>query len=84
MPRNNSEHMATYKKRGYKPKTKAEVEHVAEENSATAEVFNTLDEKASKTEDWVIKNQKFIFVFIGVVAAVVLGYLGYNEFIAQL
>jgi len=75
--------MATYKKRGYKPKTKEEIEHVAEENSTTAEVFNTLDETASKTEDWVIKNQKYIFVLIGIVAAVVLGYLGYKEFIAK-
>lgn len=75
--------MATYKKRGYKPKTKVEKEHDVEDNSTTAEVFNTLDETASKTEDWVIKNQKYIFVIIGLVAAVVLGYLGYNEFIAK-
>ncbi|WP_223034040.1 tetratricopeptide repeat protein [Hanstruepera marina] len=75
--------MATYKKRGYKPKTKVEKEHEIEDHSTTAEVFNTLDETASKTEDWVIKNQKYIFVIIGVVAAVVLGYLGYNEFIAK-
>lgn len=75
--------MATYKKRGYKPKTKEEKQHDIEDNSTTAEVFNTLDEKASKTEDWVIANQKYIFIIIGVVAAIVLGYLGYNEFIAQ-
>ncbi|MGB1308970.1 MAG: tetratricopeptide repeat protein [Oceanihabitans sp.] len=75
--------MATYKKRGYKPKNKVEVEQVVEENSTTAEVFNTLDETASKTEDWVIKNQKYIFVIIGIVAIVVLGYLGYKEFIAK-
>lgn len=75
--------MATYKKRGYKPKTKVEKEVVEEENSTTAEVFNTLDETASKTEDFVAKNQKYIFVIIGIVAVVVLGYLGYNEFIAK-
>ena len=75
--------MATYKKRGYKPKTKVDKDQVAEDNSTTAEVFNTLDETASKTEDWVIKNQKYIFILIGVVAAVVLGYLGYKEFIAK-
>ena len=81
--------MATYKKRGYKPTTKPEAgndtenfENV-EENSTTAEVFNTLDETASKTEDWVAGNQKYIFVIIGVVAALVIGYLGYNEFVAQ-
>ena len=53
--------MATYKKRGYKPKTKAEKELELEDGSATAEVFKTLDEGASKTEAWVEKNQKIIF-----------------------
>jgi tetratricopeptide (TPR) repeat protein len=75
--------MATYKKRGYKPKTKEGKEDALEDNSTTAEVFNTLDETASKTEDWVIKNQKYIFVIIGIVAAIVLGYLGYKEYIAK-
>lgn len=77
--------MATYKKRGYKPKTEKEVEeydHV-EENSTTAEVFNTLDETASKTEDFVAKNQKYIFIIIGVVAVLVLGYLGYDQFVQE-
>lgn len=75
--------MATYKKRGYKPKNKAEKEQDIMDDSTTAEVFNTLDERASKTEEWVAKNQKYIFVIIGIVAAIVLGYLGYNEFIAK-
>lgn len=75
--------MATYKKRGYKPASKEEKEHDIVDHSTTAEVFNTLDESASKTEDWVIANQKYIFVIIGIVAAIVLGYLGYNEFIAK-
>lgn len=74
--------MATYKKRGYKPKTKKEKEEVVEENSTTAEVFNTLDEGASKTEEWVVKNQKYIIGFIGVVALLALAYLGYNKYIA--
>lgn len=75
--------MATYNKRGYKPKTKADKEQNIEDGSTTAEVFNTLDETASKTEAFVEKNQKYIFVIIGVVAFVVLGYLGYNEFVAK-
>lgn len=75
--------MATYNKRGYKPKTKEEKVEEVEQHSTTAEVFNSLDETASKTEDFVEKNQKYIFIIIGVVAAVVLGYLGYNEFIAK-
>ncbi|MBV7267877.1 tetratricopeptide repeat protein [Winogradskyella luteola] len=75
--------MATYKKRGYKPKTKKEKEEVVEENSTTAEVFNTLDEGASKTEEWVVKNQNYIIGIIAVVALAVLAYLGYNKFIAE-
>lgn len=75
--------MATYKKRGYKPKTKAERQDAIEEQSKTAEVFNTLDESASKTEQWVIKNQKIIFGVIGLIAVVVLGYLGYSKFIQE-
>ena len=75
--------MATYKKRGHKPKTKAEKVEAIEENSTTAEVFNTLDEGASKAEDWAVKNQKNIFIVVGLAAAIVLGYLGYNKFIAE-
>jgi len=75
--------MATYNKRGSRPKTKEEIEHTIEEGSTTAEVFNTLDSSASKTEAFVEKNQKYIFIVIGLVAAVVLGYLGYKEFIAK-
>ncbi|WP_132705233.1 tetratricopeptide repeat protein [Winogradskyella wandonensis] len=75
--------MATYKKRGYKPKTQKEkVEHI-EEESTTAEVFNTLDESASKTEEWVIKNQNWIFGIVGVVALVILAKMGYDNFIAE-
>ncbi len=75
--------MATYNKRGYKPKNKVEKEHNIEEGSTTAEVFNTLDETASKTEDFVAKNQKYIFIIIGLVAVVVLGSLAYKEYIAK-
>ena len=74
--------MATYKKK-YKAKTKAEKAQNIEDGSTTAEVFNTLDVKASKTEAFVEKNQKYIFVIIGAVALVVLGFLGYKEFIAK-
>lgn len=80
--------MATYKKRGYKaPKPKIKEEQVEEEvfdgESTTKEVFDTLDETASRTEEFVIKNQKNIFILIGIVAALVLGYLGYQEFIVK-
>lgn len=73
--------MATYKKRGGKPKTKADKQAQLEENSTTAEVFNTLDEGASKTEAWIEKNQKAILAFIIVVAVGVLGYFAYHQYI---
>lgn len=73
--------MATYKKRGYKPKSKVERQIDIEEGSTTAEVFSTLDESASKTEAWVSKNQNYILGIIGVIAIGVLGYLGYSQFV---
>ncbi|MDX1762103.1 MAG: tetratricopeptide repeat protein [Christiangramia sp.] len=75
--------MATYKKRGYKPSNKEEREQVAEQESTTAEVFNTLDEGASRTETWVADNQKYIYIIVGVAIVAVLGYLGYNRFILE-
>ena len=61
--------MATYNKRGYKQK-KQDVEITTEEetidvgDSTTAEVFNTLDEGANKAEEFVEKNQKYIFCYM--------------------
>lgn len=82
--------MATYNKRGYKaPKPQEEkeavevqpVEETFEGHSTTADVFNTLDEGASKTEAWVEKNQKLIYIVIGAVALVTIGYLFYDKFV---
>ncbi|MEJ1223359.1 tetratricopeptide repeat protein [Sediminicola sp. 1XM1-17] len=75
--------MATYNKRGYKPKNKAEEIELDEQNSTTAEVFSTLDESASKTEEWVSQNQNYILGVIGVIAVAVLGYLAYNQFVLK-
>ena len=75
--------MATYKKRGFKPKNKAEEAQVEEHDSTTAEVFNTLDESASKTEAWVQKNQNYILGVIGAVAVGVLAFLAYHQFIQK-
>ncbi|WP_350292257.1 tetratricopeptide repeat protein [uncultured Croceitalea sp.] len=75
--------MATYKKRGFKPKNKAEEIAIDEQNSTTAEVFSTLDESASKTEAWVSKNQNYILGVIGAIALGVLGYLAYMQFIQK-
>lgn len=75
--------MATYKRRGFKPKNKAEEAQVEEQDSTTAEVFNTLDESASKTEAWVQQNQNYILGVIGAIALGVLAYLGYHQFIQK-
>ena len=75
--------MATYKKRGGRPKNKAEKESQLEQNSTTAEVFKSLDEGASRTEAWVEKNQKYILMLVGAVAVCVLGYLGFQQFIQE-
>ena len=75
--------MATYKKKGFKPKTKEDKDEALERNSTTADVFNTLDDRASRTEEWAVKNQNYIMIAVGAIAVIVLGYLGYNKFIAE-
>ncbi|MFE3870929.1 tol-pal system YbgF family protein [Flavobacterium sp. ZS1P70] len=80
--------MATYSKRGYKAPKEKEVKDTVEEvqvdekDSATAGVFSKLDETASKTEDWVARNQKIIIGLVAGVAIFTVGYLAYQKFIA--
>jgi tetratricopeptide (TPR) repeat protein len=80
--------MATYNKRGYKPAKEKEGKEVTEDikviekNSATAGVFSTLDETASKTEDFVARNQKIIIGVVGAIALLTVGYLAYQKFVA--
>ncbi len=73
--------MATYKKRGNKKHKGNQVN--LEDKSTTAEVFNTLDETASKSEQWVEKNQKIIFTGLIAVAAVILAFLAYNKYVVE-
>ncbi|MGG8495727.1 tetratricopeptide repeat protein [Tenacibaculum sp. TC6] len=79
--------MATYKKKGYKPKKEKIVQEVEETfdetQSTTAEVFNNLDEAANKSEQWIEKNNKPLFYGLVAVAVVILGYLAYNKFVAE-
>ena len=84
--------MATFNKRGYKaPKPKEEkVEadlteniQIDEKNSTTAGVFNSLDASASKTEDFVAKNQKVIIGTVLTVAIVAISYFAYQKFIIE-
>lgn len=73
--------MATYKKRGNKGK-KTDQGNI-ENQSTTAEVFNTLDETASRSEQWVEKNQKIIFTGLIAIAVIIVGYLAYNNYILE-
>ncbi len=82
--------MATYNKRGYKAPKEKEVKDDAvdnvmidEKDSTTAEVFSALDTGASKTEDFVAKNQKIIIGVVAAVALLAVGYLGYEKFISS-
>lgn len=84
--------MATYNKRGYKaPKEKAdkldnnyiEDVNVDAKDSATAKAFDALDQSASKAEDFIAKNQKYILGSLLAVVVVVVGYFAYDKFIAD-
>ncbi|MBG7613347.1 tetratricopeptide repeat protein [Polaribacter sp. BAL334] len=75
--------MATYKKRGYKPGNKKEENQSDESAYETAGVLNTLDETASKSEQWIEKNSKPLLITLISLVVVFLGYLGYNKFIEE-
>ena len=73
--------MATFNRRGYK-KSKSDQAQKGEK-SQTAEVFESLDSTANKSEQWILKNQNIILTFIGVISLSVLSYLGYERFISD-
>ncbi len=85
--------MATYNKRGYKaPKEKEEkldnnfiedTPNVDAKDSVTAKAFDTLDSSASKIEDWVAANLKYIFGILTAIVLVTVGYLSYQKFVAE-
>jgi tetratricopeptide (TPR) repeat protein len=82
--------MATYSKKGYKaPKVKEDkgeyIEdiNVDEKDSTTAGVFSKLDEGASRTEEWVLRNQKYIIGILTIAALITVAYLLYQKFIAE-
>jgi tetratricopeptide (TPR) repeat protein len=81
--------MATYNKRGFKAPKPKEVEDIEEnvdidaKDSTTAEVFNTLDVGASKAEEWVVRNQKYIFGIVGAIAVVTVSFLLYQKFVVE-
>lgn len=82
--------MATYNKRGYKtPKEKVEKDSKAEnitideKDSTTAGIFNSLDQTASKTEEFVAKNQKVIFGIVVAITLFTLSYVLFQKFVSE-
>ena len=87
--------MSVYKKNNYRPGRQTKKERQQEEaanevsseqlshESTTAEVFDTLDEKAGKTEAWVIQHQRTILFTIVAVVVVGLGYMFYKQFVSE-
>lgn len=79
--------MASYKKNNYRPNRlkHEEVSELTEEQlhqqSTTAEVFDTLDEGATKVEQWFERYRKIIFGAIGGVLVVAVGYMLYHQFV---
>ena len=75
--------MATYKKRGAKKSITISRDDESDHESTTAEVFESLDTTANRTEEWVVRYQNIILSFIGLVAIGVIGYLGYSNFVSE-
>jgi len=71
--------MATYKK----VKSKKITTENQKSQSTTREVFETLDITASRSEQWIEKNQKPIFIFLALVGVLILGYMGYSKYIQE-
>lgn len=76
------ENMATYKKK-YKAEGKKEQQEFDESEFETAGVLNTLEETASKSEQWIEKNSKPLFSALVAVVLIFLGYLGYTKYISE-
>ncbi|MEO9569959.1 MAG: tetratricopeptide repeat protein [Polaribacter sp.] len=74
--------MATYKKK-YKAEGKKQENQIDESEFETAGVLNTLDETASKSEQWIEKNSKPLFMALIAIVVIFLAYLGYNKFVVE-
>jgi tetratricopeptide (TPR) repeat protein len=74
--------MATYKKK-YKPEGKKEENQLDESEFETAGVLNTLDETASKSEQWIEKNSKPLFYTLIGIVVFFLVFLGYSKYIVE-
>jgi tetratricopeptide (TPR) repeat protein len=74
--------MATYKKK-FKAEGKKEQQAFDESEFETAGVLNTLEETASKSEQWIEKNSKPLFTSLILLVVIFLGYLGYSKYISE-
>jgi tetratricopeptide (TPR) repeat protein len=74
--------MATYKKK-YKAEGKKEQQEFDESEFETAGVLNTLEETASKSEQWIEKNSKPLFSSLVAVVVIFLAYLGHTKYISE-
>ena len=80
--------MATYKKRGNKAKKpKLDVSYLEDTQfdgeSTTQEVFDSLDETASKSEKWLEENAKIIYTVLGVFLIGILAFFAFNKFVQE-
>ena len=75
--------MATYKKRGFKNKASSSKAQALENKSTTANVFNTLDEGSSQTQQWVERNQNKILSLVAVISIIVIGVFAYSKLIKE-
>ena len=76
--------MATYNKRGGKKiNSKRKVLNKKNLESTTAEVFESLDSGATKTEKFVVKYQSLIFSSVVLIAISVFLYLAYKTFVLE-
>lgn len=75
--------MATYKKKDKVAKQFKKDRASIDSASTTEGVFEGLDSGANKAEEWILKNQKSILIFIAAVLVGVLGYMAYMRYIQE-
>ena len=75
--------MGTYKKKGYKTSDKLDQQQVDESQSTTASVVSALEDTASKSEQWVEKNSRPLFIGLVTIVIILLGLLAYNKYIIE-
>ena len=75
--------MATYKKRGFKNKASSSKAEALENKSTTANVFNTLDEGSSQTQQWVERNQNKILGLVAIISIIVICVFAYSKLIKE-